>query len=167
MLANSTKMLFFIAVIIFIILNSFRPFSSIYPFNERDDVCLKIFYLYTFFFLGEEVVSEVFLQGLFRHRHFSPFYYFYRVKLSYSVTKPTSLRSCNLSVVLHNTCIFFVKRPSELGLNVTMISLVCPGRTGRFSHCGLVQPQVVSTFFMRRGCEPVFFRVNIACGFSS
>ena len=75
-LASNMKIFFFIAVIIFIILNSFRPFSSIYPFNERDDVCLKIFYLYTFFFLGEEVVSEVFLQGLFRHRHFSPFYCF-------------------------------------------------------------------------------------------
>ena len=55
----------------------FRPFSSIYPFNEREMTCVsKNFYLYTFFFLGEEVVSEVFLQGLFRHRHFSPFYYF-------------------------------------------------------------------------------------------
>ena len=68
--------IFFFIVIIILILNSFRPFSSIYPFNERDDVCLKISYLYTFFFLGDGVVSEVFLQGLFRLRHFLPFIVF-------------------------------------------------------------------------------------------
>ena len=103
------------------------------------------------------MVSEGFLVRIVPAPPFSPFYCFYRVWLLYSVTKPSSFRSCNLSLVLHNTCIVFVKRPSELGLNVTMISLVCPGRTGRFSHCGLVQPQVVSTSFMRRGCVPVFF----------
>ena len=118
-------------------------------------------------FLGDEAVSGGFLARIVPAPPFTPFYCFNNVRLPYSVTKPSSFRSCNLSVVLHNTCIVFVKRPSELGLNVTMISLVCPGRTGRFSHCGLVQPQVVSTSFMRRGCVPVFFRVNIARGCSS
>ena len=130
-------------------------------------MCLNFFYLYTFFFLGDEAVSGGFLARIVPAPPFIPFYCFNNVRLPYSVTKPSSFRSCNLSVVLHNTCIVFVKRPSELGLNVTMISLVCPGRTGRFSHRGLVQPQVVSTSFMRRGCVPVFFRVNIACGRSS
>ena len=31
----------------------FRPFSSIYPFNERDDVCLNFYYLCPFFFFEE------------------------------------------------------------------------------------------------------------------
>ena len=146
---------------------SFRPFSSIYPFNERDDVCLKISYLYTFFFFRRWGGVGGFLARIVPAPPFSPFYCFYRVWLLYSVTKPSSFRSCNLSLVLHNTCIVFVKRPSELGLNVTMISLVCPGRTGRFSHRGLVQPQVVSTSFIRRGCIPVFFNVKVACGCSS
>ena len=163
------KIFFFIAVIIFVILNSFRLFQ-VYILSTREVTCVsKNFYLYTFFFLGEEVVSEVFLQGLSRHRHFSPFYCFlwYIIIYLWGFVNNLFYKSFILSVVLHNTCIFFVKRPSELGRNVTMISLVCPGRTGRFSHCGSVQPQVVSTFFMRRGCVPVFFRVNIACGFSS
>lgn len=157
---------FFMVIIIYVII-FFRPFSSIYRFNERDDVCLKKFLSLHFLLFRRGGGVGGFLARIVPAPPFFSLLLFYRVRLPYSVTKPTSLRSCNLSVVLHNTCIFFVKRPSELGLNVTMISLVCPGRTGRFSHCGLVQPQVVSTFFMRRGCVPVFFRVNIACGFSS
>ena len=141
---------------------------QVYILSTREMTCVSIFFIFTLSsFLGDEAVSGGFLARIVPAPPFIPFYCFNNVRLPYSVTKPSSFRSCNLSVVLHNTCIVFVKRPSELGLNVTMISLVCPGRTGRFSHRGLVQPQVVSTYFMRRGCVPVFFRVNIACGRSS
>ena len=63
---------FFIAVII-IILSSFRPFSSIYRFNERDDVCLNFFIFILSSFLGDEVVSGAFLLGLFQYRLYLPF----------------------------------------------------------------------------------------------
>ena len=48
-----------------------RPFSSIYPFNERDDVCLNFYYLCPFFFLRKwGGVGN--LLGLSRHRCFPP-----------------------------------------------------------------------------------------------
>lgn len=71
--------------------------------------------------------------------------------LFYSITSPYSFSSDNLDEVLHNTCIVLLKRPSELGLNVTFISVVLPGRTGRLSHRGEVQPQVVTISRMTRG----------------
>ena len=71
--------IFFYIVIIILILNSFRPFSSIYPFNERDDVCLKISYLYTFFFFRRWGGVGGFLARIVPAPPFSPFYCFYRV----------------------------------------------------------------------------------------
>ena len=71
--------------------------------------------------------------------------------LFYSITSPYSFSSDNLDEVLHSTCIVLLKRPSELGLNVTFISVVLPGRTGRLSHRGEVQPQVVTISRMTRG----------------